>query len=146
MDRFAIVTGSSSGLGLEITKSLLFSGYTVFGGSRSGTDIEHEKFYDVELDISSEESVEEFYETIREFTEVIHLVINNAGICEMTPVTEMTLSVFESHLATNTVGPFLMFQGLAGFIVKGETHIVSILSTAAHYGYPNVAAYNASKE
>src|SRR6476646_256541 len=98
MDRFAIVTGSSSGLGLEITKSLLFSGYTVFGGSRSGTDIEHEKFYDVELDISSEESVEEFFDTVREFTDVIHLVINNAGICEMAPVSEMNLSVFESHL------------------------------------------------
>jgi len=145
MDRFAIVTGSSSGLGLEITKSLLFSGYTVFGGSRSGTDIEHEKFYDVELDISSEESVEEFYETVREFTDVIHLVINNAGLCEFGLVSEMNLSVFESHLATNTVGPFLLFQGLESMLVKGETHIVSILGTSAHYGYPNVAAYNASK-
>lgn len=145
MDRFAIVTGSSSGLGLEITKSLLYSGYTVFGGSRSGTDIEHDLFYDVELDISSEESVEEFFETVREFTDQIHLVINNAGICDMGSVSEMTLSAFESHLATNTVGPFLLFQGLESFIIKGETHIISILSTAAQYGYPNVAAYNASK-
>lgn len=145
MDRFAIVTGSSSGLGLEITKSLLYSGYTVFGGSRSGTDIEHEKFYDVELDISSEESVEEFYDTVREFTDVVHLVVNNAGLCEFGLVSDMSLSVFESHLATNTVGPFLLFQGLESMLVKGETHIISILGTSAHYGYPNVAAYNASK-
>jgi NAD(P)-dependent dehydrogenase (short-subunit alcohol dehydrogenase family) len=145
MDRFAIVTGSSSGLGLEITKSLLFAGFTVFGGSRSGTELEHDKFYDVELDITSADSVEEFYETVREFTDKIHLVINNAGICEMVPVSEMTTESFELHLATNTVGPFLLFQGLESFIVKGETHVVSILSTAAHYGYPNVAAYNASK-
>lgn len=145
MDRFAIVTGSSSGLGLEITKSLLYSGYTVFGGSRSGTDIEHEKFYDVELDLTSEESVEEFYETVREFTDVVHLFVNNAGICEMAPVSDMSTEVFERHLATNTVGPFLLFQGLESFIIKGETHIISILSTAAQYGYPNVSAYNASK-
>jgi NAD(P)-dependent dehydrogenase (short-subunit alcohol dehydrogenase family) len=145
MDRFAIVTGSSSGLGLEITKSLLSSDYTVFGGSRSGTDIENDKFYDVELDITSEESVEEFFETIRDFTDVIHLVVNNAGICEMAPINEMGLSLFESHLATNTIGPFLLFQGLESFLVKGETHIVSVLSTAAQYGYPNVSAYNASK-
>ena len=145
MDRFAIVTGSSSGLGLEITKSLLYSGYTVFGGSRSGTDIDHDLFYDVELDITSEDSVEEFFETVREFTDQIHLVINNAGICDMTSVSEMSLESFENHLATNTVGPFLLFQGLESFIVKNETHIVSILSTAAHYGYPNVAGYNASK-
>ena len=145
MEKCAIVTGSSSGLGLEITKSLLFAGYTVFGGSRSGTEIEHDNFYDVELDITSEESVEEFYETVREFTESIHLVVNNAGMCEMSPLSEMETETFEMHLATNTIGPFLMFKHLESFIVKEETHIISILSTAAHYGYPNVSGYNASK-
>ena len=145
MEKCAIVTGSSSGLGLEITKSLLFAGYTVFGGSRSGTEIEHDKFYDVELDITSEESVEEFYETVREFTDKVHLVVNSAGICEMSPVVDMETESFELHLATNTVGPFLLFKHLESFIVREETHIISILSTASQYGYPNVAAYNASK-
>lgn len=145
MDRFAIVTGSSSGLGLEITKSLLYSGYTVFGGSRSGTEIEHDLFYDVELDITSEESVDEFFETVREFTNQVHIFVNNAGICEMASVSETTSETFELHLATNTIGPFLLFKNLQEFLMKGETHIISILSTAAHYGYPNVAAYNASK-
>lgn len=145
MEKVALVTGSSSGLGLEITKSLLFSGYKVFGGSRSGTDLDHENFYDVELDISSEESVNEFFETVREFTDKVHLVVNNAGICDMGSVSEMSTESFQEHLSINTVGPFLLFQGLESFIVKEETHIVSILSTAAHYGYPNVAAYNASK-
>src|SRR5690606_35167853 len=111
MEKCAIVTGSSSGLGLEITKSLLFDGFTVFGGSRTGTDIEHEKFYDVELDITSGDSVEEFYETVREYTEKIHLVINNAGICEMAPIAETSAETFELHLATNTIGPFLLLQG-----------------------------------
>jgi NAD(P)-dependent dehydrogenase (short-subunit alcohol dehydrogenase family) len=141
----AIVTGSSSGLGLEITKSLIYSGYTVFGGSRSGTDLEHENFYDVELDITSEESVEEFFETVREFTSDIHLVVNNAGMCEMSPLVDMSIEAFELHLATNTVGPFLLFKNLESFLIAGETHIISILSTASQYGYPNVSAYNASK-
>lgn len=145
MEKCAIVTGSSSGLGLEITKSLLNSGYTVFGGSRSGTEIENENFYDVELDVTDEESVEEFFETVREFTDKVHLVVNNAGICEMTSIAETSAELFQEHLATNTIGPFLIFQNLEGFIIKGETHIVSILSTASQYGYPNVSAYNASK-
>lgn len=145
MDRFAIVTGSSSGLGFEISKSLLSLGYTVFGGSRSGTDIENDKFYDVELDLTSEDSVEEFFETVREFTDEIHLFVNNAGICEMSPLSEMTTELFELHLATNTVGPFLLLKGLESFLIENETHIISILSTAAQYGYPNVSAYNASK-
>jgi NAD(P)-dependent dehydrogenase (short-subunit alcohol dehydrogenase family) len=145
MEKCAIITGSSSGLGLEITKSLLSSGHTVFGGSRSGTNIEHDKFYDLELDISSRKSVEDFFETINDFTQTIDVVVSNAGICEMSPLTEMSSEAFEQHLAINTLGPFLLFQGLEPFIKKNETHIISILSTAAHYGYPNVAAYNASK-
>lgn len=145
MDKCAIVTGSSSGLGLEITKSLLDFGYVVFGGSRSGTDLEHDNFYDVELDISSEESVEEFFDTVREFAPQVHLVVNNAGICEMSSIAEMTAEIFEEHLAINTLGPFLLFKNLESFLIPNETHVVSILSTAAHYGYPNVSGYNASK-
>ncbi len=145
MDKVALVTGSSSGLGLEITKSLLYSGYTVFGGSRSGTELEHDNFYDVELDITSEESVEEFFETVREYAEAVHLVVNNAGICEMAPVSDTDAEDFLRHLQTNTLGPFLIFKNLESMLVPGETHVVSLLSTAAHYGYPNVSAYNASK-
>ena len=145
MEKCALVTGSSSGLGLDISKFLLDCGYIVFGGSRSGTDLEHENFYDVELDITSEDSVEEFIETIREFTPHLHLIINNAGICEMGPISDVTLEQFEEHLATNTVGPFLLFRHIESFLIKNETHIISILSTAAQYGYPNVSAYNASK-
>ena len=139
MDRCAIVTGSSSGLGLEIAKSLILSGYTVFGGSRSGTDIEHENFYDVELDVTSEEAVEEFFQTIREFTQEIHLVVNNAGICEMSSLRETSADSLQEILATNTIGPYLLFKHLEPFLVQDQTHIISILSTAAHYGYPNVS-------
>lgn len=145
MERSALITGSSSGLGFEISKYLLQQGYTVFGGSRSGTDIEHDSFYDVELDITSEESVEEFFETIREYTPTLNLVVNNAGICEMAPVSDTTLEAFEAHLATNTIGPFLLFRNLESFLMKNQTHIISVLSTAAQYGYPNVSAYGASK-
>ncbi len=145
MEKCAIVTGSSSGLGLAITKSLISSGYQVFGGSRSGTDFEHEHFFDVELDISSSESVEEFFETIREFTPKVHLIVNNAGICEMSSVVETEVESFVEHMAINTLGPFLLFKNLESFLIEHESHIISILSTAAHYGYPNVAAYNASK-
>jgi NAD(P)-dependent dehydrogenase (short-subunit alcohol dehydrogenase family) len=63
----------------------------------------------------------------------------------MASVSEMEVEAFERQLATNTIGPFLLFKNLESMLVKGESHIVSILSTAAQYGYPNVSAYNASK-
>ena len=43
----ALVIGSSRGIGFYISEFLLDEGYKVFGASRSGTPIEHGKFFDI---------------------------------------------------------------------------------------------------
>jgi NAD(P)-dependent dehydrogenase (short-subunit alcohol dehydrogenase family) len=143
--KWAVVTGSSSGLGLAMTAHLLECGWNVAGGSRSGTDIEHENFYDLELDVTDEAAVDEFYATLADLTPKVHLFIQNAGICELASAGKSDIEFFSKHLATNTVGAFLMLKGLEPFLVDGETHIISLLSAAAKYGYPDMTAYNASK-
>jgi NAD(P)-dependent dehydrogenase (short-subunit alcohol dehydrogenase family) len=143
--KWAVVTGSSSGLGLAMTVHLLEQGYAVAGGSRSGTEIEHEHFYDLELDVSDEASVEEFYETLADLTKKVDVFVQNAGICEMATISESDSEFFARHLATNTLGAFHMLRGLEPFLIKGQTHVISILSSAAKFAYPNMTAYNASK-
>ncbi|MFP5458684.1 MAG: SDR family NAD(P)-dependent oxidoreductase, partial [Bacteriovoracia bacterium] len=66
--KWAVITGSSSGLGLAMAVHLLEQGWNVAGGSRSGTEIDHENFYDLELDVTDEAAVEEFYRTLAELT------------------------------------------------------------------------------
>ncbi len=143
--KWAVVTGSSSGLGLAMTAHLLELGYKVAGGSRSGTEIDHENFYDLELDVTDEAAVDEFYRTLMELTPKVDLFIQNAGVCEMGPLSKMDVAAFSNHLATNTLGAYMMFKGLKPFLKDGETHIISLLSAAAKYGYPDMSAYNASK-
>ncbi len=142
---YAIVTGSSSGLGDSISRYLLDRDYTVFGGSRSPSEIEHPQFIDIELDVSQEDSVELFYEEIAKSTDEIHLFINNAGICEMSSLGETESEDFMKHFQVNTLGVFHMLKYLEDFLVQDETHIVTILSTAAKYAYPNVGGYVSSK-
>jgi NAD(P)-dependent dehydrogenase (short-subunit alcohol dehydrogenase family) len=143
--KWAVITGSSSGLGLAMTSYLLEQGWCVAGGSRSGTDIEDENFFDLELDVTDSEAVDEFYRTLKELTPKVHLFIQNAGVCEMNPISKTDVENFGMHLATNTLGAFLMLQGLKPFLIEGESHIISLLSTASKFGYPEMAAYNASK-
>lgn len=143
--RWAVITGSSSGLGYAMAAHLLEQGWNVAGGSRSGTDLDHDNFYDLELDVTSPAAVDEFYRTLSELTDKVHLFVQNAGICEMSEAEDMAAEQFELHLKTNTLGPFLMLKGLTTFIVPGETHVVSVLSSAAKFGYPNASAYSASK-
>jgi NAD(P)-dependent dehydrogenase (short-subunit alcohol dehydrogenase family) len=143
--RWAVVTGSSSGLGLAMTAHLLEQGWNVAGGSRSGTDLEHDNFYDMELDVTDEKSVAEFYRTLKTLTSQVHLFVQNAGVCEMATVDATSAESFERHLATNTLGAFYMLKGFAPFLAKDETHVVSVLSTAAKHGYASAAAYNTSQ-
>ena len=151
----AVVTGAGSGIGrafaLEIAKR---GGRVVCSDIKPATAEETARMITAEggkalalqCDVSDLKSVEVLAQEAERWLEgPVDLVINNAGICDMASVSAMTVEQFEEHLAINTVGPFLLFKGLETFLVKNETHIISILSTAAHYGYPNVSGYNASK-
>jgi NAD(P)-dependent dehydrogenase (short-subunit alcohol dehydrogenase family) len=141
----AIVTGASSGLGEAIVSELLKRDYLVYGFSRSGLDLDHPAYTDVQGDIRDEEAVSEFYSLISEQTSGIDLLVNNAGICEMTALDELELNDFANILQTNTLGPFLMLKYLKQYLIQDQTHVVNVISTAAKYSYPNVASYCASK-
>ena len=144
-ERFALVTGSSQGLGLAICQYLLESDYVVIGASRSETPIEHERFIPAKVDVRDEDDVVELFEIIKETTDALHLVVNNAGICQMSPLTEMATNDFNNHLQTNVVGPFHIMTHTYPFLIQNETHFINILSIAAQKGYPQMSAYCASK-
>jgi NAD(P)-dependent dehydrogenase (short-subunit alcohol dehydrogenase family) len=88
-EKVAVITGTSSGLGLAMATTCLERGFLVFGGSRTESPIVHENFIDLELDIRSEKSVIEFFSEIAKETEVVDVLINNAGICGMNSFAEL---------------------------------------------------------
>jgi 3-oxoacyl-[acyl-carrier protein] reductase len=143
--RYALITGSSSGLGLEMCQYLLENGYIVFGASRSGTEIDHENFVDLDVDVTKEESVQEMYDEIGKDTYGLHLIINNAGIYEMGAVVETESEVFSEHLMTNILGPFHILKYGHDFVIEDTTHVINLSSIAGKRGYENTSAYCASK-
>lgn len=143
--KYALLTGSSSGIGLATIELLLEKNFIIFGGSRNENEINHENFIDLELDVRDEKSVNEFFKEIATHTSVLNLVINNAGICEMSPIHETSSEQFLNHFETNTLGVFHILKGCGEFLIANETHIINILSTAAKHAYPNVSAYCSSK-
>lgn len=143
--KYALITGTSSGLGYEMASFLLEEGYTVIGISRSGTDIDHPDFIDIICDIRDEAAVEEMYELVSENTDVLHLIVLNAGIFEMAPLIETSTNEFNDHLSTNVTGAFHILKHALDFIIEDETHIVTVSSIAAKKGLANISAYSASK-
>ncbi len=144
-EKFALVTGSSSGLGREICNYLLDEGYVVFGLSKRGSDIEHGKYVDIMADIRDELAVEDAFEIVAENTPALDLIVNNAGICMMSPMHETSSKEFSDHLNTNILGHFHVLKHSVDFLADGRTHVITISSVAAQQGLPEMSAYCASK-
>lgn len=142
---YALVTGSSSGLGYEMAQFLLEEGYSVIGVSRRGTILDHPNFIDILCDIREEGAVEEMYELIAGHTDALHIIILNAGIFEMSPLVETSTKEFNDHLSTNVVGAFHILKHAIDFLVEDQTHIITISSIAAKKGLGSMSAYSASK-
>lgn len=145
-EKIAVITGTSSGLGLEMTRSLLERGFIVFGGSRSETPIDHKNFIDLELDIRKESSVINFYKEIAKETEVIDLLVNNAGICDMGSFSEIQTEDFVNHFSTNTLGTFYLLKYFEPFILSEESQVINVQSISAKFSYPNTASYTMSEQ
>lgn len=144
-NKVAIVTGTSSGLGLASAQLLLERGFTVYGGSRSESSLSHENFIEFELDITQENSLRHFFNEIQRETEVIDLLINAAGVCELSSFEETTVLDMRSHLETNVMGTFNLLKRFEPFILAEETHIVNLYSISAKNSYPNTSAYTSAE-
>ena len=145
MKKYALVTGSSSGLGLEMATYLLEEGFIVFGASRSGTELEHQNFIDLDVDIKDEDSVISMFNEISKECYGLQVIVNNAGIFEMSSVRECDSALFLNHLETNTLGPFHILKHSYDFLIENVTHIIHLSSIAGQKGFENVSAYCASK-
>lgn len=125
--RTAVVTGASSGLGLETARALASAGALVVAAVRDvdktsgildGADV-------VALDLSDVDSVRGAATEIAQRHPRIDLLINNAGV--MAPPLMRTAQGFELQLGTNHLGHFLLTNALLDNLVAGS-RIVNLSS------------------
>ena len=94
-----VITGTSSGIGLELVKLYSDKNYNVLSLSRSPISIKKKNVKHLIFDITSEKSMDEVKIIIENEFKVIDILINNAGKLINKPFLEITkedhLSVFE---------------------------------------------------
>jgi NAD(P)-dependent dehydrogenase (short-subunit alcohol dehydrogenase family) len=138
--RRAIVTGGSSGIGVETARALVGAGAHVTlavrdvdAGHRVATDIGGT--VDVAaLDLSDLDSVSAF---VASWNGPLHILVNNAGVMAIQELT-MSASGHEMQFATNHLGHFALAVGLhAALASAGGARVVSV-SSAGHLRSPVV--------
>jgi NAD(P)-dependent dehydrogenase (short-subunit alcohol dehydrogenase family) len=129
--KVAIVTGASSGIGLEAVKKLAANGYRVVANSRritsAGTLSETPDMKLVDGDISLPETAQRVVATaIREFGR-IDLLLNNAGVFIPKPFTDYTADDFGHATGTNLMGFFYVSQlAVSQMRIRKSGHVVNI--------------------
>ena len=141
----AIVTGASSGIGVETARALAAAGASVtlavrntsYGDRVAGEIRDSTKNQSVDvgvIDLSDPSSVAAF---VRAWTGPLDILVNNAGVMA-TPELTMSPSGHELQFATNHLGHFALALGLHDALAAaGKARIVSV-SSAGHLRSPVV--------
>lgn len=154
--RTALVTGGGRGIGRAVCRMLAAEGARVAVNYQRRAEAAEEtvrlieptaeRAISVAADVSNEDAVRRMVETVRRELGPIDLLVNNAGIAESKPHTEISYARWRQMFAVNVDGPFL-----ATWAVKDEMasrrfgRIVNISSLAAVILKPDMIDYATTK-
>ncbi len=143
-----LLTGSSSGLGVNLAKRLLEEGnFVILHYNNHSDEINklHEKYPNslmYKCDLSSEAEVHQMYLDLKDLG--INALINNAAIEINTPLEEKTYKSFIDVYKVNLIAPFMLIRYFAPIIKEGS--IVNISSDNAIDSYDEISSeYDCSK-
>ena len=155
MERRALITGASSGIGKATALAFANAGIHVALVSRSLDRLEkvaaHAQEAGVEakayaLDLSQIDQIrEQIHQVITDFG-AVDILINNAGMGYTAPLMETTLSDWQQVLDLNLTSIFECTKAvLPGMRQQGNGSIINVVSVAGHQVFPNWGPYCVSK-
>jgi NAD(P)-dependent dehydrogenase (short-subunit alcohol dehydrogenase family) len=150
--RVWLVTGASSGIGLEIAKAALAAGNKVVATGRDlskvakAIDNTTDNLLVVKMDVTSAHEISIAVNLAIEKFGTIDVLVNNAGNFYAGFFEELSPAQMQHQMDTNLFGPMNVARAVLPVMRKNKSgHIISISSTAALVGYELCSAYAASK-
>ncbi|GKZ39000.1 hypothetical protein AbraIFM66950_011629 [Aspergillus brasiliensis] len=147
-DRVILITGCSSGLGVETARALYTTGATLYLTARNIMKAQaalediasSPRVHFLHLDLSSLESVRACANAFKASSQALHILIENAAV--MACPEGRTTDGFETQFGTNHLGHFLLFHLLKPALLSSSTpefnpHVVIVSSVAHQYSAVN---------
>ena len=153
--RVAVVTGAASGMGLGIVRQFAADGHAVAlldlngEGVRDAAEELSERGHKVapfEVDVADRSALEQVFAAARTELGPITILVTSAGIEAFDPALDISPERWDRILAVNLTGTFTCMQLALPDMIEAEWgRIVTISSSSAQSGAPNMAHYVASK-
>ena len=147
-DKCVLVTGSSSGIGYEITAKLLDLGAKVIGIARNhdNSKLKNKNYITYRCDVSVHEKTEILLKKILKNHPQINCLISNAGHGEFGPLENFSTSQIDSFMATNLTSHLVITKHLLPHFKRIKMgDIIFIGSEAGLLGAQNGSLYCAAK-
>jgi len=149
VERAAIVTGGSSGIGLAIARMLRDEGYGLTLASRRPEKLqaaaEELGAVAVAMDVADEAACERLVAEHRERFGRLDLLVNSAGIGIAGTVESLPAKHLDLTFAVNVRGLFLVTQKAIPLLRESRGWIVNLASIAGTLPTPGLSAYGATK-
>ena len=154
-DKLALITGASRGIGRAIAIALGGQGATVICAARSVEGLEKTaqavekaggKAIVVPVDMGDEESIKNLVGKVADEFGKLDILVNNAGVVHSGPLEKTPTEHWDHCMNVNARGAFILCREAIPLLRKSDRGcIVNISSVVGVKGYPNQAAYTASK-
>jgi len=155
VEKVALVTGSSSGIGLESALALARDGYKTFASMRDikksgeleqAAKKENLSIEIIQLDVDKEESIVSAIKKIISDCGRIDVLINNAGYGQFGCTEDVSVNDFRKQFETNFFSIVKIIQEISPIMRKQKSgNIINISSVAGRMGLPGSPAYISSK-
>jgi NAD(P)-dependent dehydrogenase (short-subunit alcohol dehydrogenase family) len=155
MQKVALVTGSSSGIGLESVLALARDGYHTFASMRNTSKAgelenaakkENLPIEIIELDVDKEESIVSGIKKVIVDAGRLDVLVNNAGYGQFGCTEDVSVEDFRKQFETNFFSIVRIVQEVAPIMRNQNSGIiVNISSVAGRMGLPGSPAYISSK-
>lgn len=155
--RIALVTGSTQGIGLRIAEKLASEGFQlILNGledahtAQSLCDRFEQTFNALPLyipcDVSQPEEIERLMREITDTYGRLDVLVNNAGVQHVSPITKFPVDIWEHMLAVNLSASFHTIRLSIPLMQKNDWgRIINISSISGLRGRAGKSAYNATK-
>jgi len=153
--KVSIVTGSSSGIGLETALMFARNGYVTYATMRTqekgaliknAVEKENLPIKVVQLDVTDDKSLKNAIDHVTSEDGRIDVLVNNAGYGLVGALEELSIEEIKAQYETNFFGLVKVIQAVLPTMRKQRSgRILNLSSGAGLFGYPGGSAYVSTK-